>query len=157
VLPYTAAQWTRALEVIGHPEVPREPWFHNNGERSKRSDELYGMLAAALPARASTEWLEAFLAADIPCGRCNSPEDLLDDPHLQAVGFFEPNFSEPTPIRRTLRQPVLFRNTARQPDRPAPGLGADTTALLAELSYSPAEIANLVEAKFVGSGGRQHG
>lgn len=149
VLPYTPAQWTRMLELIDRHDIIAEPWFRDNAQRSKRVDELYRILADALRSRTSEAWLTALLAADIPCGRCNTPDDLLRDPHLEAVGFFTPNFAEPTPIRRTLRQPVLFRDVARKADRAAPPLGADTRTLMSELGYGDADIAALAKAGIV--------
>lgn len=149
LLPYTAAQWRRVLDALGRQDLTSAPWFESNTERSKRSDELYAVLGAALTARASAEWLALFERLDVPCGPVHSLESLLDDPHLAEVGFFEPHFAEAAPNRRSLRQPVLWRGLAREPDRPAPGLGADSAALLAELGYDDQAIAALVRDNVV--------
>lgn len=143
VLPYTAVQWSRALQAVGREDVCTAPWFNDNAQRSMRSDELYGILAVSLGGRTSKEWLEIFEGEDIPCGPINTPEMLLSDPHLEAVGFFEPQFGSETPVRRTPRQPVLYRGVERQADRMAPALGADTLSLLEELGYKGDEIARL--------------
>lgn len=149
VLPYTTAQWSRAMKAIGREDIVAEPWFASNVERSKRSDQLYAILDAALPSRTSQEWLTLFEELDIPCGPVNSLEDLLEDPHLQAVGFFEPNYATPTPMVRTLRQPIIYRGVDRVPDIAPPALGGDTKALLAELGYGQSDIATLVETNVV--------
>jgi len=69
--------------------------------------------------------------AGLPIGVLNAPEDLFDDPHLAARGFFEtvehPEFGAvryPGPIYRFSD----FETAARAP---APALGADQTALQA--------------------------
>jgi crotonobetainyl-CoA:carnitine CoA-transferase CaiB-like acyl-CoA transferase len=77
----------------------------------------------------------------------HTPDSLLDDPHLKAVGFYEPNFATETGIVRTLRQPVIFRGLEAEPDRAPPPLGADTQALLADLGYSDAEIGALLDKR----------
>ena len=48
VLPYSAPNWRKVLTEIGRPEVAEEAWFNNATERSRRVDELYDMLAAAM-------------------------------------------------------------------------------------------------------------
>ena len=136
VLPYTAVQWSRALTAVGREEVCTAPWFNDNAQRSMRSDDLYGILATSLSNRTSKEWLEIFEHEDIPCGPINTPDTLLNDPHLNAVGFFKPSFDTATPVQRTLRQPVIYRGLAPHTDRMAPRLGADTLRLLLELGYA---------------------
>ena len=146
VLPYTAVQWSRALKIVGRQDVCAAAWFSDNAQRSLRSDELYGILATSLGGRTSSQWLEIFEREDIPCGPINTPDALLRDPHLEAVGFFEPHFDTATPVQRTLRQPVLYRGVVREADRMAPPLGADTASLLEDLGYARDAIARLGSA-----------
>ena len=68
-------------------------WFKDATERSRRVDELYAMLAEALPERTTAEWLATFERLDIPFRRCALPQDLMSDPHLADVGFFEDGFA----------------------------------------------------------------
>jgi crotonobetainyl-CoA:carnitine CoA-transferase CaiB-like acyl-CoA transferase len=141
VLPYSERNWTKILEEIGRPEVARLAWFRNATERSRRVDELYEILAEALPARASAEWIAIFERLDIPHSPVRAPQDLLGDAHLDDVGFFACNFSGETAVKRTLRQAVNVENVATASDLPPPPLGADTEAVLREAGCSEAEIA----------------
>jgi crotonobetainyl-CoA:carnitine CoA-transferase CaiB-like acyl-CoA transferase len=149
LLPYTAMQWRRVLKVIGREDITGAPWFNNNTERSARSDELYAILGKSLASRSSREWLEIFEREDVPCGPISTPDELLHDPHLKAVGFFEPTYGGPTPMLRSLRQPVLVHTEEPKPDRMAPSLGADTQPLLEELGYSRSDIEQLARAKAI--------
>ena len=141
VLPYTERNWTKILREIGRTEVTELGWFKNATERSKRVDELYAILAEALPLRSTAEWLALFARLDIPHSPVRTPEDLLDDPHLADVGFFATNFASDTPVKRGLRQAVNVEEVASVPDLPPPALGADTAAVLREAGCTEAEIA----------------
>ena len=73
-------------------EVAETAWFNDATERSRRVDDLYEILAAALPSRTTAEWLATFERLDIPSQPVRSPEELLADPHLADVGLFETQF-----------------------------------------------------------------
>ncbi len=146
LLPYTTAQWTRTLNALGREDITSSPWFQSNTERSSRSDELYAILANSLHGRPSAEWLELFERLDIPCGPVHSLRALVDDAHLNAIGFYEPRYADPAPYHRTLRQPVIWRGVEAHPDARPPRLGADGADLLAELGYDAATTADLVAA-----------
>ncbi|MEQ1612177.1 MAG: CoA transferase, partial [Hyphomicrobiaceae bacterium] len=142
-LPYTLRHWQRTLHEIGESELAEAAWLRDAGQRNLRAPELYQVLERALSQRGTAEWLEVFTRLDVPCGLCNTPADLLDDPHLKSVGLFDANFDSPTPVVRTLNQAVRFDEFATQADRAPQTLGAANAELLRELGFSPAEIAVL--------------
>ena len=144
VLPYSAPNWRKVLTEIGRPEVAEEAWFNNATERSRRVDELYDMLAAAMTSRTTADWLATFERLDIPSQPVRLPNDLIADPHLEDVGFFEARFAGATPVKRTLRQAVNVEGVEGAADRPPPLLGADTEAVLREAGCSEAEIAKVL-------------
>jgi crotonobetainyl-CoA:carnitine CoA-transferase CaiB-like acyl-CoA transferase len=141
VLPYTQRNWTKVLSEIGRADVCELPWFGNATERSRRVDDLYDILAAALPSRTSAEWLARFKQLDIPSQPVRTPKDLLQDPHLADVGFFTPNFAHDAPVMRTLRQAVNVERLPAQADLPPPLLGADTADVLRQAGCSEDDIA----------------
>ncbi|MEL6374734.1 MAG: CoA transferase [Pseudomonadota bacterium] len=151
VLAYTHAQWTRVLPVLGRADVLDEPWFADATQRSARSDELYGMLASALPQKTTQAWLSLLRDIDIPVAPVNTPDDLLRDPHLDAVGFFQPNFDGETPVTRTLRQPVLYPEVEGARDRPPPLLGGHSRDVLREAGFEAEEIDTLIASGAVRS------
>ena len=143
-LPYTPTHWAKALKELGHTDIVESAWFKDPTERSRNFDRLYGLLAAGLKTRTTAEWLDAFARLDIPHSPVRTPEDLLADPHLAAVDFFKPNFDRETPVRRTLRAPVLFGDLPVNPDRPPPLLGADTEALLREAGVGDDDLSAIL-------------
>ena len=142
-LPYTHAHWQRTLKAVGRTDLVDAEWLKDGAQRNLRSPELYEVLEAALCQRSTNEWLAVFEGIDIPSGRVNSPKDLLSDPHLVAVGMFEPNFDGPPAVVRTMKQPIQFDRVTNAKDRAPRQLGADTASLLLETGFTVAEIAAL--------------
>ena len=68
----------------------------------------------------------------------NTPEDLFANEHLNAVGFFETVQTAQGAVRMP-GVPTWFSRTPGRVSGPAPTLGADTAAVLAELDLAEAE------------------
>jgi crotonobetainyl-CoA:carnitine CoA-transferase CaiB-like acyl-CoA transferase len=147
VLPYSERNWTKILNEIGRGDVAELDWFKNPTERSRRVDELYEILAAAMVHRTSAEWLATFERLDIPSQPVRLPNDLMNDPHLNDVGLFEPNFAVETPVMRNLRQAVNVEAVETAPDLAPPLLGADTADILREAGCTDDEIAAALPRK----------
>jgi crotonobetainyl-CoA:carnitine CoA-transferase CaiB-like acyl-CoA transferase len=111
LLPYTTAQWTRFFEIAGTPEHAQDPRFSDPVKRSENINALYAILAELVAQRTTAEWQELLKNADIPMAPILSADDLLEDPHLKAVGFFA-EVDHPTegPIR-SVGIPVTFSRT----------------------------------------------
>ncbi len=73
----------------------------------------------------------------------NETAALLKDPHLEAVGFFTPQETALGTVRYP-GMPAWFSRTPGQITGPAPTLGQDGRAILAEAGLTEAEIDALV-------------
>lgn len=143
VMPYNNRHWQRFFALIDRPELASDARFSQQAARSQHIDALYAIVAEHMQMRSTAEWLELLGKADIPCGPMNTPEDLFDDPHLQAVGMF-PHLEHPTegPIRH-IKVPITFSKTPGGIHRHAERLGGSSADLLSELGYSAEQIADL--------------
>src|SRR5207249_3229326 len=88
MLAYTDAQWRRFWSAVGKPEMMQDPRFVDMAARSRHIDELYRLAGEELVSRNTAEWIATLDALEIPVGPVNSLDDVLDDPHLDAIGFF---------------------------------------------------------------------
>jgi crotonobetainyl-CoA:carnitine CoA-transferase CaiB-like acyl-CoA transferase len=105
---------------------------------------LNDLFAAELATRSSAEWLRLFDAAGIPAMAMHTPDSLLHDPHLNAVGFFQDVEHPSEGAIRTMAVPTRWSATAPLPQRQAPRLGEHSVALLREAGLSPAQIDDLL-------------
>lgn len=151
VLPYTDRQWRAFLTEASREDVIAQDWFADPRQRQARIGELYALVAAALPARTTGDWIVALEARDVPCSKVSGIGDLLTDPHLAEIGFFDVPEGYPEGVVRTLPQPVRFDGLDTAPDTAPRALGADSRAVLAECGFGPEAIEALI-ARGVASG-----
>lgn len=134
VVPYTDAQWRRFFELSGHGEVLKDARFASALERSRHIEDLYARVEAIVGERSTAEWTSLLAGADIPFSPINRIEDLVDDPHLVATGFWH-RTSHPTEGALLMPGiPIRFSETPGSIRRHAPGLGEHTREIQDELS-----------------------
>jgi crotonobetainyl-CoA:carnitine CoA-transferase CaiB-like acyl-CoA transferase len=132
LLPYTAEQWARFFEAAGRPEMAADPRVTDPALRSRKIAELYALLAEIVAERTTAEWVELLRTADLPMTPVLSPEDLLDDEHLQALGFFQREEHPSEGEVRTMGIPVRFSRTPGDIRRLAPRLNEHSEEILME-------------------------
>jgi len=142
-LPYTDAHWVKFFEIVERPDLAKDPRFCDRTVRPKHFSELYQVLDALMKHRKTQEWLDAFDKADIPAMPVHTLEQLFDDPHLKATGFFTDR-EHPTegPIK-TFKSPLDFEKTPVEFRRHAPRIGEDGPEVLREAGLSDADIDKL--------------
>ena len=143
VVPYTQKHWMNFFTLVGEQNLIEDPRFSSQTDRTKNIDALYEIVSDSMKTRTTSDWLITLTDADIPAGPMNSPEDLFDCPHLDAVGMF-PEIEHPTEGRiKHIKVPVTFSKTPGGLYRHSEKLGESTHAVLSELGFSKAEIINL--------------
>jgi crotonobetainyl-CoA:carnitine CoA-transferase CaiB-like acyl-CoA transferase len=143
---YNDRQWRNFCAAVGWPDlVSTDPRFASHATRTTHIDAVLGMLAEEFLKRSTAEWLTLLAEADLPVTPVHTLESIFEDPHLLATGFFgkEQHPSEGEVTRMAV--PMTFSATPPGERRPAPQLGEDSAAILAEAGYSETEIAALLE------------
>jgi len=146
VLPYWDNHWLTFCELSGHPELARDERFIDMATRLKNINESYRVTGEIIAGRTRQEWLDLLGDTKVPTMVVNSLDDLIDDPHLVATGFWQ-EIDHPTEGRLRLSSPPM--NMSRTPAsirRHAPRLGENTVEILAEAGLEPAEIDSMVAA-----------
>lgn len=144
--PNTNPQAFAFFDAIGRPELKQDPRFDSAASRTANAAAYFEVRKEGLAQKTTAEWLEIFDRLDVPAARYNSIDDLLTDPHLEDVGFFQ---SEDHPsegrIRRS-RRANKFSGGERPVETHAPRLGEHTREVLAEAGYATPEIDALLAA-----------
>jgi crotonobetainyl-CoA:carnitine CoA-transferase CaiB-like acyl-CoA transferase len=135
LLPYTDRQWDLFFDAAGYGEqVKSDPRFADYSTRAKHTKELYGLIEQAAATKTTQEWLDILKPLSIPVVKTNTLDDIDDDPHLRAVGFFE-TYDHPDVGRyRAMKPPVKFSKSPANIRRHPPKLGEHTDEILAEVS-----------------------
>src|SRR6478736_2963129 len=143
-------QWSRFIEMFGLQELAGDPRLATNALRNaERSWLLPRIQEALLPHdRATVE--ERCVAASIPFAPVGKPTDLFADAHLTASGgLLDVAVTKLTGDIETFGLPALpvgFDGERPGIERQPPKLGEHTAEILAEIGYTPHEIARMNQA-----------
>ncbi|MCV6968586.1 CaiB/BaiF CoA transferase family protein [Mycobacterium bohemicum] len=135
---YNDKHWNAFMDAV------RPAWaserYSTLEHRARQIDTIYGLVAETMKERPTEEWLALFAELEIPAARLNTPGDLFDNPHLNAVGMFETVDTPNGPVRFP-GVPAWFSRTPGRVAGPAPELGAHTEEVLTEIAASSRRIA----------------
>ena len=144
VLVYTDKQWEGFFRVLGDAALAADPRFKDQATRAGYYNEIYALLADVLRTKTTDEWLALLQEADIPCTPVYDLDDLIDDPHLEAVGFFH-EMDHPSEGKiRLVGIPSRWSRTPPAITRHPPQIGEQSREILMEAGFAADEIERLI-------------
>lgn len=127
---YNDKHWRAFIDAV-RPSWD-SPEYATLALRAKQIDTVYGLVAQTMLERTTAEWLNVFGELEIPATPINTLDALFDSPQLNAAGLFETVQTPDGPVRFP-GVPTWFSRTPGRVRGPAPRLGADTEAVLAQI------------------------
>jgi crotonobetainyl-CoA:carnitine CoA-transferase CaiB-like acyl-CoA transferase len=131
MMPYTDAHWRQFFGEVGRPELAADARFVDIAARTRNIEALYALAGEFIGKRSTTAWLDTCERLDIPAGPMHRLEDLENDPHLAATGFFRTLHDDASGAVRFPGPGVRFDGRPLDPKMP-PRLGEHTRAVLRE-------------------------
>ena len=134
-MPYTDAHWKRFFVEAGRADLADDPRFATISDRTTNIEALYQWADGVIATRSTADWLAVCARLEIPASRMNRLEDLPQDEHLKATGFFE-TIDDPAMGRLRFPGAPVRIDSEKLPLRMPPRLGQHTTAVLAEIGVT---------------------
>lgn len=88
IVMYTYDAWDRVFAVLDDHGFIAAERFNEKGGRVRHQDELYRRIAELTPNFTTAELKRRCDAAQLPAQAVRDLSEVIDDPHLAAVGFF---------------------------------------------------------------------
>lgn len=130
-LVYNDKHWSAFVESV-QPEWATEE-FSTLEKRARQIGRVYGLLGETFLTRTTQEWLDTLRGLHIPCAPLRTTDELFDNEHLNAIGFFEDVETEQGPVRFP-GVPTWFSATPGKVRGAAPSLGQDNASVLKDLT-----------------------
>jgi CoA:oxalate CoA-transferase len=132
-------QFEKLCEVIGYPELKRDPRFSDRHIRKQNRPLINQEVQRILKTKSALEWEERMIALGIPAGRVIDVPEILSHPHL-AERNFSAKRESPLGEQHITRGGFYFPSESTMPQDPAPKLSQHTAEWLQKLGYSEQDI-----------------
>jgi crotonobetainyl-CoA:carnitine CoA-transferase CaiB-like acyl-CoA transferase len=138
---YNDKHWSLFIDAVKPAWASEE--FATLGQRARQIDRVYGLLAETFLTRTTQEWLDLLRKLGIPAAPLRTPDELLHNPHLEAVGFFETVDTRRGKVRFP-GVPTTFSATPGKVAGPAPELGEHSQEVREEFGLNAVGAAALL-------------
>ena len=143
-------QFGRWCQLVDRADLIDDPRLGSDAARADHGDELCEIMSQWCRGRFTDEVIAELAGVDLAVGPVYRPQDVLDDPHVLAIGqlvdLTYPGTPAPAPVADF---PVALSETPGRAKGRAPTLGEHTDDVLAEVGLGRHEVAALRAASVV--------
>ena len=140
--------WEPIAKALGASALLDDDRFRTTRDRRRNAEALVSLFDAIFAERTRDEWSAILREHDVWWAPVNSPDDLLTDAQVEAVGAFVPvpAMAGDGTTSTSIASPVDFGATPLTAFAAPPQLGSDTDAVLRDLGVDEQALARLRES-----------
>lgn len=143
-------QWRQFCDTFALTDLGADPGLKTNKDRVLKRETLLPLVRKLFGQYSHSDLIARLEEAGLPFAPVSKPEDLLDDPHLNASGGL---LDITLPDGEIIRLPALPLDMGGQrlaAPSTVPAIGAQTGEVLRDAGYSPGDIAAFKKAGLIG-------
>jgi crotonobetainyl-CoA:carnitine CoA-transferase CaiB-like acyl-CoA transferase len=140
----TDTQWKIFCEAFGLSDLLGDPALKTNPQRVEARPQILPVVSGIFAAMAKQELMDKCEMLGLPFAPIAKPEDLFEDPHLNASGGLAPVTLNNGVKTRVPALPIEMDGERFGTRRDVPHVGEHTREVLSAIGYGSAEIEQLV-------------
>ncbi|TSA16568.1 MAG: CoA transferase [Betaproteobacteria bacterium] len=144
-------QWKAFCERFDMAELAADATLATNNQRVHARERLLPPVRARFAQMRKAELMQACERAGLPYAPIVKPQELFEDPHLNASGGFAEITLEDGRAGRVPKLPLEMDGRRFGAELDVPAAGSHTRELLAELGYAEAEVEQLAATGTIGA------
>lgn len=138
------------LRLLGLEQFAADPRFATREARVAHAAFIRPLVQAEMMKASATEWKRRMDEAGVPCSPILEIPEALSQPQVRHRALVREAIDDPTgKTIRTLNAPFQYAHDGPEPSFPPQRLGASNEAILTELGYSKADIADLAAREII--------
>ena len=144
-------QWRRFCDAFGLDHLRDDPELATNPQRCHARDRFLPEIRALFGAMGHEALMERCAELGLPFAPICKPEDLYDDPHLNASGGLLDVEMPDGAVTKVPGLPLTLNGRRTAVRRPIPSVGAHSVEVAREAGLSAADIAHMVDDGVLGA------
>ncbi|MDH4147041.1 MAG: CoA transferase [Acidimicrobiia bacterium] len=137
------SHWRKLCDVIGRPDLSREPGFGRNGDRLENRDAVNAVIADWCADKPVYEALGRLLEAGLVVAKLNTFAEAAREPHVLERDMLQPTELCDGSVAPLTGPAAKFSRTPTRVRSAAPPPGTHSDDVLGELGYDPARVGSL--------------
>ena len=143
VLIITPDKIAAVTKAIGREDLLTDPRFADPTKLVANMHQLTEILDEIFASKPMEHWYRIFNGVHVTFGAVRGPEDVINDPQLEANDIVVPIDGAGETLKRTVSSPIQIHAVEKVPARRAPEIGEHDVEILTELGFSIGEISRL--------------